>query len=90
MSLPAETRTAVGGHIAAHWTERDGGCPMCGGSQWDAHGYVNVLMSNSPVVDDAGPVPQGFPAAALTCKGCGYVALLNLVAAGVPVAPKLP
>lgn len=83
--LTPEDKAKVTAHVAAAWTERDGGCPMCGCSKWEAHGYVNLVLAETPLIADA-PAPRGFPCAALTCFGCGYVALLNLLRAGVTPA----
>jgi hypothetical protein len=45
-----------------------------------------VILAATPA-PDATPVGS-FPAAVLTCTGCGFVAVLNLAAAGiVPGAP---
>lgn len=81
--MDPQTKRALGEHVAQRWTQRDGGCPMCGGSRWDAHGYAIVMLSRSPTHEDMGPAPQGFPAAAMTCVGCGFVALLNMQRAGL-------
>ena len=56
---------------------------MCGCNVWDPHGYVVVTLSDSPDFEDHGPAPLGFPAAAMTCTGCGFVALLNMQRTGL-------
>lgn len=80
--LGGRTERGVKG-IGAKWTQRDGGCPMCGCDHWDAHGFVIITMSQSPNGEDFGDKPQGFPAAAMTCSNCAFVALLNLQRAGL-------
>lgn len=81
--MTSEHWLAIRKHIDQKWTQRDGGCPMCGGKTWEAHGYVIVTMSADPTADAPASPPQGFPASAVTCRGCGYVVLLNLLTAGV-------
>lgn len=81
--LTPDIKKRLGEHVATKWTERDGGCPMCACTEWEAHGYVHVMLSDSTVNENHSARPLGFPCAAMICKRCGYTAMLNLLRAGI-------
>jgi hypothetical protein len=67
-------------HLNANW----GGhrCPMCGLGPWEAGNTVQEIRE---YIGGGGILVGGavVPVVAVTCKNCGYTALVNAIIAGV-------
>lgn len=75
--MPAVDSDKAFNHVKAKWKN---GCPICGVKAWEVSGSVHGMpeLTNDGNVN----ILQQFVAVPVTCKSCGFVALLGAMAAG--------
>jgi hypothetical protein len=70
--------------LAVSWLQEkwgdDKGCPMCGNPKWTVS-HVGAIPEWVPNVGLSFRV--GYPVVPVSCTNCGFVALINAIAAGI-------
>ena len=84
VTMTADKRKQLADALDSHHV--NGKCPRCGQNKWISGQYVPVPISDDPVLRKGSWV---LPLAAMTCEGCGFTALHNLVVLGI-VPPDAP
>jgi hypothetical protein len=76
VTIDDSLRSRISDHLKRTW--KGAACQLCGSSVWELHGYVTLLLSDSPA---AATGDTGLPTVAMVCQRCGNTVLMNLVVA---------
>ena len=76
VAIDENLRNRIAEHLKRTW--RAPTCQLCGCGLWELHGYVTLVLTDSPATPTG---TDGLPTVAVVCQRCGNTVLINLVVA---------
>jgi hypothetical protein len=76
VAIDETLRAKLAEHLQKTW--RTPACVSCGCALWELHGFVTLVLTDSPSVATG---ESGLPSVAVVCQRCGNTVLINLVVA---------
>jgi hypothetical protein len=76
VAIDESLRRQIAEHLKRTW--RSPICHLCGCDVWELHGYVTLVLTDSPATATGA---DGLPTVAVVCQRCGNTILINLVVA---------